>query len=128
VVFLPYDVWLNNTNLNLIDCNMKKLIWANSKSPTKEQVRSLERLGQVTYLKDIDKELLKATLNVELESDLYPTAEALILLTIKHNSYLVEPDGTSAFQNSLGFYNKTKEGKLRITIFYAYPKTEWITL
>ena len=75
------------------------MLWASKNTPTPDQ---LLELGDVIYLRDLDNNLLQSLSDIQKDTDLFALAIRLIDLCQKHNLICVEPDGTKAFQNTLG--------------------------
>jgi len=78
---------------------MTKFVWCSPHTPTEEQ---LSELGtDIQYLKDIDPELMATISNLKPSDDLYSVAKAL-LHQFDHDTVLLQPAGSPAFQFNLG--------------------------
>jgi len=102
---------------------MKKLLWASPHLPTAEQIKSLEAMGEIVFLKDIAPNLYSRMVDSPADTaEINELArDILAFLDEDENYILIQPAGSPALQFALGKTSGANQLVLS-RIVYAHSK------
>ena len=77
---------------------MKTLLWCSAHTPTKEQLESLNKMGQLIFLKDVDSSMQEKISNCSADrKELIGLAKDLLELKLSTNCTIVQLGGSPLF-------------------------------